>query len=194
MANLNKKKAFFRPTKAKFILPIILVVLTILLFLATKDLNSKVGDYSCKILEIKDTIRGYETQGNIISLNDAKFRSDEMTNELLRDLENNKLQFAVVNIYNQYVNQFNPIYPADCSFSGLRPLCGSYSSQEDYDCAKRLFADSDVKILGIFKTEMPEYKKPSSIILILSLIYLFIISYLISCVIAFVYRSLKPKT
>ena len=190
---MKNKHSFLSPTKAKFIIPIILIVLTISLFFATKDLNSKVGNYTCKVLEAKDMIRGYETQGNIISLNDAKSRSDETTKDLLIYLDNNKAQFAIVNFYNQYVNQFNPIYTADCSFAGLKPFCGYYSSREDYDCAKKLLADSDINFLGVFNPSMPEYKKPSIFILIISLIYLFIIGYLVSCIISYVYHNLKSK-
>lgn len=186
---MENKSDFFKPTIHKLIIPLVLVIFVLSVFLASQALGVRIKDYQSNLLELKNYAEGKELSGNVISLNDVKFKTEKMNKELLAKIEENKPLFDFITYSNSILNKINPLYPSECAFS-LASSCRNYGSEANYISAK-VFLDTDQKIDSsqlpdLINEAKTNYKKFSIFFFIINLLIFFIIGYLISCVISFV--------
>lgn len=175
-------KEFISPSWKKFILPIIILVLSIGIFFISLNLVSEIGDQVCKIIDFQEEIQEIRKIGDEELLNQ---KINEFVDKRYKEYFQFKIGFIFIS--NKILVGIDPLYPAPCSL-GVGNFCNYYSSQKHYDCINIL-----VKDMPIVGTNTKGYNSINYLWLILNWVLLFIIWYLISCIIFLLYHKVKNR-
>jgi ABC-type sugar transport system permease subunit len=160
------KPSFLKPTFAKFIIPILLLVFLAFVYIETRNVG--LNFWSCEFLS--------EDKGQEEILEENYF----------------KLFFSMYS--NLILSEINPLYPVDCMVHSS-DFCGYYFSEENYLCIKNsiLSKEGSSGFGSLLNSGIMKYKKPSMLLLLLNAFLFFIAGYLISCTIAWVYNKIKSR-
>ncbi|MFH1501121.1 MAG: hypothetical protein ABIE22_04225 [archaeon] len=183
-------KDFLRPSVGKLILPVIIIVFLLVLFFMSKSVIPFLGEVSCMMVDFNEQSILLGGQNNTGLLDQKALEFSETIEERRSEIGEIKLAFVLFS--NQIIGRVDPLYPVPCSIlsSGF---CGFYISQEGYNCLLTLF--SDVKSMdSLFSLgEIKDYRSVSYLALVMNLLLIFIIFYLISCLVAFIYNEMRKK-
>jgi hypothetical protein len=188
---------FLHPTKAKLVLPLIIIAMLVLHFSINIYHLPAVGDNLCSSVKISEEIDQVGKQSQVGSSLQSKL--------LLLEKRSSGIQKSLIDKYKTVITinfplTFSKVYALDPFFSlpcetlSFYPSnnCRYYMSETDFECINSTkVVDSNIKVL--FKKGVPEYKAISGWSVFINTAIIFLEVYLISCFIVFLYVSMKNK-
>ncbi|MFH1308027.1 MAG: hypothetical protein ABIH72_04200 [archaeon] len=183
-------KDFIKPSAGKLILPIMITILLIIVFVTSMKVIPFVGELSCMMTDFNEQRTLLTEQNNTELLVQKTLEFSNIIEEKRKEIGDTKIAFVLIS--NQIISRVDPLYPVPCSLlsSGF---CGFYISQEGYNCLMTLYLDAE-GINSLFSLgEIKDYEPVSYLALIINLLLFFIVFYLISCLIAFIYNLFLHK-
>ena len=190
---INKEKPLlFKPTWQRLILPALIIIILLSIFVATKSLDTNLGDYSCKFLDLSRQFNEARNKTDNESLNRIMAETRNLQQEMADKVQSNNKLYAYTIKGNIFLAKIDPIYPVDCAFVPGNEFCSFYIPKENYDCSKSVI-EEQAKALGRPIPAVPEYKSMDYIMLAINLAIFFILGYLISFLIALGYSKSKIR-
>jgi len=200
----QKQKEFAReflwPSKGKFILPAIILVLLLLHLFANVYILPDVGKNLCEsakmgtsITEFSKTIKlDAESRQKLTEMQKEALDLNVKTMDAFKSLLITNFPLAFSKTY-----MLNPFFPLPCETQNIvlvpSKTCVYYISESNYFCINSAVNAKDETMMKLFGGKMPEYKRFSAENLILNSIILLLAVYLASCIIAYIYRKTKSK-
>ncbi|MBI2629270.1 hypothetical protein HYW74_04250 [Candidatus Pacearchaeota archaeon] len=188
----KKNISFFSYSKSRFILPVVIILILLSIFIATKNLDNALGSYSCKFLDLSKQFNEARNTSNNESLNRIMTETRNLQQEMSSKVSSNKKLYAYAIAGNIYLAKIDPIYPVDCAFVPGSKFCSFYISEENYQCSKTVI-EEQAKALNRPLPNLPEYKSMDYIMLLINLAIFFVIGYLISFLVALAYSKSKIR-
>jgi hypothetical protein len=182
----KKRKSFIEFEWKKIVLPIILIILFTYQIFVFYSVSNVVEDYLCDANEVLQNIETFREQNNIEQLNKTILEWQPKAEKFEKDLEKS-LGSETIFMVSQTIN---PFFPFPCELSP-KNHCRYYISKKSFDCMYDV--DSSSGFDPLFEVSKPEYKKVSVFLLIFHLAIIFIIGYLISAIIIFIFRNIGIK-
>lgn len=175
-------KEFFKPNLKKFILPVVLIVFLIVALLITLNYMSYFGDNGCFIDKGQKELQVLRDKND--SAGFAKKVNELMDEARSRQANVSAWRTSFVFYANTYIGKIDPYYPVPCLINSGK-LCASYISAEQNQCLKDMINDSEGfgKLYGT--NESLDYREMNYVVLAVNLAGIFVVGYLISCLIFF---------
>jgi hypothetical protein len=186
-------KEFFRPTIGKIALPVIVILLFLGLLALTYNLSITTGKFTCEIFERSFDYQDAVRNNNIILANDLKNQIGLLQTNITNYAEKNKLALGTVIYSNRYIGQIDALYPVPCTVSPKNMFCAYYTDDETYKCIKKAILAQTTNQDSITNDLLPPYWAVSVPLLLLNYAIFFIIFYLASSVVVFIYRKIKKN-
>jgi hypothetical protein len=187
---------FFKPAKWKFILPVLLIALFLFTIYVNHYGSNRLEEFKCQAYG-KYIIPSYR----------AGFENDTQTAKTFQDeyykFLNQEEQISVVYQFmgefgNNFFSLMTPFDTTPCVSQSLDNCKYTYAKKESiqcvYDSINAMHQLRREYVEG-YETndEKPYYKPLPFYASIINIIFLIIEAYLISCIIAFIYKKLKQK-
>jgi len=169
----------------KFILPIILIIIFLVVINALRASGSIEDKYDCQVVTL--------IQKNVANINSNDTVAISQVNSEMKLLSQDKqkeikpLQYS--NSISAFVKIIDPIIPLPCEELGKSNICKFYINKDTYDCIKNIDFSGNV----FSQPKMSVYKPLSLWIVILNVLILFIEGYFVSSIIFFFYWRRKDK-
>lgn len=181
----------------KFILPVFLIIL----FIYQTHVYFSIGNFGdetyCYMIEQRELMESYSQNNNYALLGKAINETEIKINQLGEDFNVNVVEKPAFNFISS-ISKIYPIFPVSCEIE-VNPVkhCRYYFSKESYDCTLELYTimsggDSDL-MKSMFKSNFPDYKKISMLLILIHFILIFIWGYLLSAILLFAFRKIKRK-
>ena len=186
MQTEEKRGAFIAFEWKKIVLPIVLILFFSYQIYVFYSASNVIEKHLCTAHELSRKIEAFREQNNTEQLNQTisewQLEAEEFKYSL-KKLTGSRWIIRVSQI-------INPFFPFPCELSP-RKYCRYYISRESFDCMYNINANS---VLGsLSEVSKPEYKKISPFLLVFHLIIIFIVGYLISAIVLFIFRKDKIK-
>jgi len=176
---------FLKPEVKKFILPIILIILFLVVINALR-ISGSIGDkYDCQIVAL--------IQKNVVNMQQNNTDVIDQVNSEMKLLSQNKqkeikpLQYS--NSISAFVKIIDPIIPFPCEDLGKSNICSFYINKDTYDCLKNIDFSGNI----FSQPKMSVYKPLPLWIILLNVLLLFIEGYLVSSIVIFFYGKIRDK-
>ncbi|MBI4163824.1 MAG: hypothetical protein HY512_03100 [Candidatus Aenigmarchaeota archaeon] len=195
---MDKKEAkhFFKPTWKKFIIPLVLILLLLVLVSNFNAIGTFLDKYSCESEALYSEYDQYKKTNNTEGLNQTEVQIKELGQRMVRDAP----QGGIVPIISLYtVGVIDPLVPFPClMIEGESPFCQFYVNETTHACMVKSIENTKLEdfnntALRDIKFSIRPYINPSATILIVNIIVLIIEGYLISVLIQFIYTKQKNK-
>jgi hypothetical protein len=176
---------FFKLNWKKFILPVILIIIFLVVINALR-ISGSIGDkYDCQVVTL--------IQKNIDNAQKNDTAAVNQVDSEMKLLAQNKQKEVKHLQYSESISAFvkiiNPIVPFPCENLGKSNVCQFYINKETYDCLKKLDINGDI----FSQPKMSVYKPVSLWIILLNVLLLFIEGYFVSSIIMFFYGKIRDK-
>jgi len=184
---MNKKSiGFLKFEWKKIILPIILIILFSYEVYVFYSIGNVMNEYSCDIADyINDAVK-YREQNNTEMLKKIFLESRSLAEKLQRDIIKASGSETVLHI----VMKINPFFPVACEIFSQN-YCKNYISKKSFYCAN--LQSRSVSAPMLFNPKIQKYNPISIWLITLHFILLFVIGYLVSAVILWIFRNIKIK-
>lgn len=186
-------KEFLKPEWKKFILPIALIVLFLVMIVSFHLYSSVMNKYFCGTISLFQELEATMKQNDSLAYERAFnktvaspfFTEGQNYDELVRGA-------AYISIFIRTIDPFMSLpceYKYDYYNFLVNDFCEYYINKETYNCCASLPESSNI---SCFDTAKP-YKGVSLVTQGLNVLLLFLEGYLISCVALFAYRKVGKK-
>ncbi len=182
LRKLGKRKKVFKPSFGKLIVPILVIVFILLTSIANFKLLPEIGSKSCQLEEDRINLDNIMTGSQV----DIKPEITSLNNKLFNLQGNivskfNLIYFSNYPIVKSKVYKLNPFFPISCELSPEHN-CRYFIEKEDYDCVKDK--------AGVVIYSQQDYNKMKILPLLIHTIFLFVMLYLVVCLLLFGYNEL----
>jgi len=180
----KKIKSFIGFEWKKMILPFFLIIFFSYQIFIFYSISTIMENHLCDSMESLRNVKNLQEQNNTQELDQAVFEwtsgSEEFKKDMKKFIENK-------NIF-RISQSINPFFPIPCEL-GAGNYCRYYIDKKSFDC----IYNSNFKLSSLFEISKPEYRKISIFLLIFHMLAIFIIGYLISAIMFFIFRNIKIK-
>lgn len=179
------------PTKAKFILPIIVLMMLLLQFIGNVSYLPDMGEKMCSSSKLTNSL---ETALEQNSPNVAELQNEVWGQQVLLTDDFKMLLLFNFPFMASRAYRFNPLFPAPCEFSSFvyTPRCVYYSSYEDYQCIKTFEEKNKEKSISkLFGGILPDYERVTGIVLFINSLILLSEYYIMNCFLVYFYSRAK---
>lgn len=186
-------RQILRPSKRKFILPLLVLFALLLHFFGNVSYLPDIGERLCKVSELNVNLENVVKQNSteMFELQGQVLEEEAVLVEKFKTLLFFNFPFVASGFY-----KVDPLFQIPCEITGFSysPRCTYYIAQEDYECIKQNEEKSEKKpITALFNGNIPEYRRIFGIDLIFNSLLLLAIYYLINCLIVYFYYRAKLK-
>lgn len=182
-------KEFFKPTKGKVILPIILV----LFFLIGTSLNYYNAHWLGPVLCESETkylipiIKATKAHDNATAENLSKEAKQYVKENMISEKV-----IVIADFFDSNLRRISPFYKGVCLPPSEETRCSySYFKENDFNCIKSSF--KEIYAMADKELEVSEYKPVPWYSFIFNIIYFILAGYILSCLIAFIVNKARSK-
>lgn len=197
LAKLKKRKSpivgIIRPSRRKFVLPIIVLAMLLLYFWGNVSYLPSVGKKLCIISKMTNSVVGAvgENSTDAFQLQNQLLEQETLLISQFRTLLFFNFPFMITRAY-----RFNPFFPTACELTEFTyaSQCIYYASKQDYNCIKENEEKSREKpIADLLGGIVPEYRKISGPNLFLNSLLLLSQYYVMNCFLVYFYDRVKRR-
>jgi len=182
-------KEFFGVEWKKFILPVLLIILFVVVINSFYSLGSVMDKYGCEMVSlVREQITNVK-QNNTFAINQTANKMKSLSENIQKDMK----KFQNIEPVFNFLKMLDPIIPVPCEFMDGN-FCRFYINESTYNCLTSLKTNEGT---GLTQPKIVEYKRASIITFGLNGLLLFTEGYLISSLILFIYRKIiknRPPT
>ncbi len=185
-------KDFLKPNSKKFILPVILLLLSIYVVASSFSIVAVFDKHTCETSDLSKQYISAEKENKtdiVKALNDTAQKTSKKIEDELKTVNMIGVRESAI-----LVSTLDPAFPLPCELAPS-PLCIIYSSKKSYDCLADLanFTKENMENKTISDSiKIREYSEPT-IPIVVNFAFVFIEGYAISCLIFYFKKNRKPK-
>lgn len=185
---VKKSGSFFEFEWKKIILSLILILLFGYQTYVYISIGNVMNEYTCENSKYIQDIIQYRNQNNSEMIKkvseDFKPTADKFQEDLKKPLGSENLFYITSTIY--------PIFPVPCEII-TENFCRYYMNKESFNCMNDMKSGLKSSFSSLFELEEVTYKPVSIWLLAIHFFILFVIGYLISCIILWIFKN-RNKT